>query len=217
MIIKINLRSIVLMLALVLILMSTNAVAIAQEGTDDQTIPPVTSRQPGIEGSAEERSVTIPGGPGFISIHPSQFLPKDSGTEYTFYFIKELYVQKTDPTHANVEFLAPIDLPHFAKISQLIVYFFDDNVVDDGYNLSVSLNRCDFGSAKCSVLGTATSNGLRGYGYVMTSTFLDEPVDRQLYNYVLHLIIPGGFLDSLTLVNLRVDFNYPTYFPTVRN
>ena len=217
MIIKINLRTIVLLLAVMLILMSTNAVAIAQEGTDDQTNPPETSRRTGIEGSTEERGVTIPGGPGFISIHPSQFLPKDSNTEYGFYIIKELYGPKTDLTHTDVEFLAPIDLPHQATITQLIIYFFDDNDTNDGYNISVSLNQCDFGSAVCSLMGSVTSTGLKGYGYVTTSTFANPLIDRQLYNYVLHLIIPGGFGENLSLVNLRVDYSYPTYMPTVRN
>jgi len=216
MVVKINLRSIVLLLAVILILMSTNAVAIAQEGTEDQSTTTDRSSRNATGTDDQERGVTIPGGPGFISIHPSQFLPKKSSIEYDFYFIKELFVPGSDLTHAPVEFLAPVDLPHQATITQLIVYFFDDNVTDDGFNLSVSLNRCDFGSAECSEMGEVTSTGVRGYGYVVHN-FSNLPIDRQLYNYVLHLVIPGGFGESLTLVNLRLDFDYPTYFPTVRN
>jgi len=217
MVIKINLRSLILLMAMVLILMSTNAIVIAQEGTDDQTIPTDTPRRNVIESTEQERGVTIPGGPGFVSIHPSQFLPKYSNTEYGFYVIKELYVSGSYPTHAGVDFLAPIDLPHQATITQLIMYFFDDNLTDDGYNLSVSLNRCDFGSAVCDGMGQTISTGIKGYGYVMTATITNPQVDRQLYNYVLHLVIPGGFGENLSLVNLRVDYSYPTYMPTVSN
>ena len=226
MIFKINLRSIVLLLALVLVLMSTNAVAIAQEGTDDEVLTTPTAEQHtreeyfqanGINPEESRAAPMIDGGPGFISIHPSQFLPINSETQYDFYFWKELYVPGSDPTHAPVEFLAPVDLPHQSTINQLVISFNDSNT-SDAYNISISLFRCDFSSNQCSSMASITAIGSSaGYNYITTTTFTDATVDRQVYSYMLRLTIPGGFYDYLTLVNLRVDFEYPTYLPTVRN
>jgi len=226
MIIKINLRSIVLMLALVLILMSTNAVAIAQEGTDPEVLTTPTVEQytredyfqaNGINPEENREALVIPGGPGFISIHPSQFLPIKSNTEYGFYGIKEIHGPVFDPSHALVEFLAPVDLPHQATINQLVITFVDLNIAD-AFNVSISLNHCDFSYSSCSPMASITAVGSgAGYNYTTTSTFSDAKVDRQLYSYMLHLSIPGGFGVDLTLVNLRLDYTYPTFMPTVQN
>lgn len=224
MVIRINLRSIVLLLALVLILMSTNAVAIAQEGTDPEVLTTPTAEKytredyfqaNGINPEENREAIVIPGGPGFISIHPSQFLPKKSNTGYDFWFIKELYVTGSDPTHAPVEFLAPVDLPHQATINQLVITFVDLEITD-AYKTSISLERCDFSYTPCTEMASISAVGSgAGYNYITTSTFSDAKVDRQLYSYMLHLTIPGGFGDSLTLVNVRVDYSYPTSFPIV--
>lgn len=222
MIIKINLRSIVLLLALVLVMMSTNAVAIAQEGSDTETpripLPTRTPVQYDGDISSGDRSPIILGGPGFVSLHPSAFSPLNSSSLYGFFQISELYNSGTNPGY----YLAPVNLPHNATITKLVVYFFDFS--NDANNITVELYQCDYGYNGCAdnpPMGSATTTYQaenNQYGYVETISFNPTVVNLQSFSYVLKLTIPGGLGDTLSLVNVRVDYGYdPLYFPLVNN
>jgi len=220
MVIKINLRSMVLVLAMVLILMSTNVVAIAQEGSDTESsrTTPQTRTPIQYDGdiSSGERSPIIPGGPGFISIHPSAFQPINSTTSYGFYRISELYNTETGPAY----YLAPVNLPHNATITKLVVYFFD--FMDDANNITVELYQCDYGYNGCgAAMGsvvTTYQSGNNHYGYVETTSFTPAVINLQSFSYVLKLTIPGGLGEYLSLVNVRVDYGFdPLFLPLVNN
>lgn len=225
MVIKINLRSIFLTLAMVLILMSTNAVAIAQEGTDPELgVTPVPTRtnlevdRHPIDLSRTEPRAVIPGGPGFISIHPSAFQPKSSSSSYDFWGfgvgISELYNSASSKGY----YLAPVDIPDHATINKMVVYFFDQ-VIDD-LHIRVALHQCDIGYGGCTEIGLVTTGvgpDYEGYGFTEDLVITNQPVDLQTKSYVLYLEIPGGQYTLLTLVNVRLDFSYPLYMPTVRN
>jgi hypothetical protein len=222
MVIKINLRSTTLMLALILVLMSTNAVVIAQEGGDTEInrIPLLTRTPVQYDGdiSSGDRSPIIPGGPGFVSIHPSAFSPLNSSSVYGFYSISEIYNSGTNPGY----YLAPVNLPHNATFTKLVAYFFDQ--ANDAKNITVELFQCDFGYNGCAVntpMGSVVTTYQAGnshYGYVETTSFTPTEVNLQSFSYVLRLTIPGGLGELLSLVNVRVDYGYdPIYFPSVNN
>jgi hypothetical protein len=225
MVIKINIRSTTLMLAMILVLMSTNAVAVAQEGTDPELgITPVPTRT-NLEGDrhpidlsrAEPRAV-IPGGPGFISIHPSAFQPKNSSSSYDFYpndGLSELF-----NTGSNIGYyLAPVDIPDHATINKMVVYFFDQ--VNDALHIKVALYQCDIGYGGCTEIGsviTGVGPDYEGYGFAEDLVITNQPVNLQTKSYAMYLEIPGGQYTLLTLVNVRVDYGYdPIYFPSVNN
>lgn len=225
MIIKINLRSIVLLLALVLVLMSTNAVAIAQEGTDPELgITPVPTRinleggrQPIDLSRAEPRAVIL-GGPGFISIHPSAFQPRSSSSSYDFYpsdGISELF----NTGSSTGFYLAPVDIPDHATINKMVVYFFDQ--LNDELHIEVTLHQCDIGYGGCTEIGlviTGVGPDYGGYGFSESLVITNQPVNLQTDSYVLYLEIPGGQYNNLTLINVRLDYEYdPLYFPLVNN
>lgn len=225
MIIKINLRSIVLLLALVLILMSTNAVAIAQEGTDPEVVitpsptrmNPEGGRQPIDISRAEPREV-IPGGPGFVSIHPSAFQPKSSSSSYDFFGAEPGISELFNSGSGIGYYLTPVDIPDHATINKMVVYFFDQ--LNDEFHIDVTLHQCDIGFGGCTEIGSVTTGvGLDygGYGSSEDLVITNQPVDMQTKSYVLYMKIPGGQYANLTLVNVRLDFSYPLYIPTINN
>ena len=225
MIIKINLRSLVLLLAVILILMSTNAVAIAQEGTEPETprtpLPTRTPVQYDGDISSGDRSPIIPGGPGFISIHPSAFQPMNSSSSYDFFGSEKAISELFNPASSGMGFyLAPVDLPDQATITKLVVYVHDE-IEEDLNVIKVELYQCDYGYNGCGsmVLGgwTYTPNANK-YGYFETTSFVIDTVNLQSYSYVLYMEIPGGPKQDLSLVNVRVDYGFdPLFLPLVNN
>ena len=222
MVVKINLRSIVLLLAVILILMSTNAVAIAQDGSDTETptvpLPSRTPVQRDDDISSSERSPIIPGGPGFISIHPSAFQPKDSDTPYGFYDVFELFNPAPVDSDDGI-YLAPVYPPNLAEFSQLVLYFYD-HYTDDFLHIRLDLMSCDIGYSHCTTLTTLVSTvgeGPEGYGFETIDSFVNSKINLQTNSYLLKLTIPSGKDSWLTLVNVRLDYEYPTFMPTVRN
>ena len=150
----------------------------------------------------------VPGGPGFISVSTFGFKPYYPSTNlaYTNTWIYN------DSSSYGVYF-SPVNLPHGATITKVLFFYYDTVV---GANMTFYLERVNLFDGSHTEVAQVNSTGSAGYGYVESVIFIPA-VNNQLYSYIIEADIPGGYLANLSLINIRIDYGYPVYLPTVQN
>lgn len=184
----------------VIMLLSTLAVGSAVTAKE----PTLTSK------SINPAALTGPiqGGPGFISVSTYGFKPF-LPTWTMAYSNTWLYNNGSD----GANYIAPVNLPHGAIITKLVLFSYD-NVPGGG--IDFYLQAVDLFNGSLTEVASASSNQSDGLGYVEGEVYAPmSNINNQLYSYVLEADIPHGFGSNLCLVNVRIDYGYPSYFPTV--
>jgi len=203
MITKFTLKSfLVLCISILLSTVMVGSAVTAQEVVHNNPLLAATPQQ-SIQGGSP-----VPGGPGFISVSSFAFKPYSSET-----------IQKYESTwmyNGGSDlgiFIAPIYLPHNATITKVVFFFYDEVQTQD---LILSLKRLNLYDGSVSAYVALTYSSIdSGYGFV-ESPISETLINNQMYSYILDVDIPGGYLSSLSLINVRIDYSYPSYLPCVQ-
>jgi hypothetical protein len=198
-------KPIVLVFAILLIFVITGLPVGAQTGINSPLFPG-NSQQ--LEGNRTNE--VVPGGPGFIMIHPSAFIPIYSGGEYKFGPGGVLQ----NPSDFDRYYIANVNLPHGATINKIVAYYYDNHVSD--WVFYVALVR--FGPADNSfeVMGNVVSYVSSPDYQVKEDLIIDSAVvDNQSYSYFLETYLEGGQESFIHLRSVRIDYSYPVNLPLI--
>lgn len=196
----------VLILAIA-VLLSTLAVGSLVTAKDNSLPESVLN---GPTGRALEQTVPIPDGPGFISVSSYAFRA-GAETADPSYLNGFMFVGDAGAA-GNETFFAPVYLPHGASITKLL-FFYSDLEVD--FDLTFALDKIELSGMWPIEVAGATSSGTTDQGLAI-ATVTEPVVNNQLNAYVLRVVIPAGFHSDMGLFNVRIDYSYPTFLPTVQ-
>ncbi len=152
--------------------------------------------------------VAIAGGPGHIMLSAYEFRPIDPQTSWAYGSGVELY----NPSSTVGYYIAPVNLPDHASITQIVFYWWDGAPAED---ICLGLNAPEAGTYNVQLVAIICSVGIDGPGVTVYTLPTPELVDLSDTAYYFYLTIPGGYSCGLTLMEVRVDFNYPAYVPLV--
>lgn len=195
-----------LVMCTALILLAIDSQVTAQEGGENPT------RHEESVGGEELRAVTVPGGPGLISVHPSAFNQRSMTGKLAYYGADEIYNSLSD---GDLYVSAPVYLPNGAKVNKFTLYYYDNTASGSVYAF---LSRVPIGGGDFEDLAQTISNTNTGYANVSDSEILIETIDNANYTYEIDLCFYYETINtSLRVTGLRIDYEYPTYLPTVLN
>lgn len=145
-------------------------------------------------------------GNGWVMLPAGAFRPRRADTTYTY---GGNLVTLTAPTSNQYE--APLNLPHGATVTRIVLYGVDTDVAQDA-SLTVWRNAVPGGPS--TQLGTVASSGSGGSFSVETTTIANAVVNSIDFGYyaVLSLPVPTG---TLTTRGARVDWEYTAALPTL--
>ncbi len=195
------LRPLVIVLAISLIFSSVVLRASAQTGNIGGI---ATSGEQQAEGSSIN---VVPGGPGFIMVHPAAFFPETTSGQRAFGMGGILY----NPGVGSEFYITAVDLPHGAMINKIVLYYKDSTIE----TLEVVLAR--FGHEEgVTVMARVESVGSNVSPQIgEETTILANAVDNQRYGYFMELFLPGGFGSNMHIRGVRIDYSYPVNLPLI--
>lgn len=192
----------------VMILVGNKTGVTAQEGGEEGRGP----SEP--EQTLEERAVTVPGWPGLISVHPSAFEKRSTTGNLVFHNYYEIY--NSSATESLVV-AAPVYLPQGAKVNKVTMYYYDTN--SEGY-VRAYLTRVPLGGGLAGFqdLASLVSDTNTGYANFSDNIIAYETIDNATYSYLIDLYFSyPAATTSLRVTGFRIDYEYPSYLPTVMN
>ena len=200
---KFKFQTILLVLLLCLLIFSSaNAVVSAQVGGDDN--PELQDAQ--TTGGELMGTGLVPGGPGFIMVSAFDFRPLTSVDGWS---VSGSGIINNGPASNLV---AGLTLPHNATITKMTLYFRDYSSTE---NLRITLLRGD-GLAEGEQLANILTSGSEfANRYVSVTSFTEPKVDNQLFSYYLVASFPAATSSDVVLAQVRLDYDYPSYLPTV--
>ncbi len=198
--IRINIKSLIVVAALILLLMSTNAFAFAQH-TESEPLPETSGEA--ING--------VPGGPGFLSIPARGFIPADEDNIW-YYVNGEIAIGSL--TGYNI-FQAPLNVPNGATITKLVLYYYDTS---HDYDIMLYLFRKPLAGGNEQEMARVQSWYEPGYDYYTDETIANNVIDMQNYVYHLEVRFPSPYNtgNDLRFVGARVDYGYSTYLSLIQ-
>lgn len=192
---------------LVLILVADSTGVTAQEGGEDGQRPEET------EQTQEERAETVSGGPGYISVNPIAFKQRTTEGELAYTNYYEIY---NSSTTGILVVVAPVYLPQGAKVNKFTMYYYDSYPVGH-----VQAYLCRYplsGGTALGYLASIPSNTNTGYANLSDSTIDIETIDNANYSYLIYIDFQyPAATTSLRATGFRIDYEYPSYLPTVMN
>jgi|LSQX01.3.fsa_nt_gb hypothetical protein len=198
--------------ALVLFFVSVGLPVTAQSEPEDGAIY-LNDEQSPTEGN--NTNAAVPGGPGFIMIHPSAFFPEGVTGDRALGWGGFLYNPGTSPT----TYWAALNLPHQAVITKIVVYYLDNEV--NPMNLEVFFQRS--GLDDNSFQSLVSFGSFDYFGTDPNPRVMEKPplnsvvVDNQSHAYWINTHIPGGQGINLRLRGVRIDYSYPVNLPLITN
>ena len=193
-----------MVLAIVLIFTSVGLPVGAQEGIEGGTTTTGEGETPQGAGT----NSAVPGGPGFIMVHPVAFLPLDSYEQRGIGSGGVLY----NPTPEGAYYHIDVNLPHRATINKIVLYYFDNTIA----TIEVLMARSSPEDSTSSIVGSLSSEGENLFPSVYETTSLTyNVVDNQRYGYFLQVYLPGGYGSDLNIGGIRIDYSYPVNLPLI--
>lgn len=164
----------------------------------------------GKEENEESRVVTVPGGPGFISIPPTAFFPLALIDDWSF---MDSALFNPSSTYNSI-LRAPVYLPHGAIVNKVVLYFYDDNAAN---NLSAELYNLALSGGNPTIMSILDSSTLMGggYGQKTDTDIFRGTINNQNYVYYVELYFPKNCGITIRFTGLRIDYEYPGYLPCV--
>ena len=203
MVLKIDLKVVMFIIAILLCGMLGSELSVtAQSAGEAESILSLPQAE------LSETRAPVPGGPGYVMVSSFSMTPKSYTTAYEF--------QGSTLYGSNDYFNFPVNVPHGATITKLVVYFLD---LDASRNMLVNFYRDNNDNFTRTLIGQAASFGSAGLIYA-TDTSIDFPiVDLNNNNYSLELHFPDTPFGSYEMgfLSARVDYSYPAYLPTINN
>ncbi len=148
----------------------------------------------------------VPGGPGFVMVSAYAFRPTRPDDKYDYN--GGLY---NPDTTTNVQFFAPVTLPHGATIKKFTAYFKDDSPEV----LWVYLYRINGAWNMQELARVETAGEALAYRSASDKTIFDAVIDNQTFSYVLEVGFPAAGSTDLLLTNVRIDYGYDTAVPLI--
>ncbi len=197
---KVNVQTILIVFMLcVTVVVSTNTYANAQMREDGQ-----------IELDSLAANPIVSGGPGYIMVSPYQFRYKYFAHAEWIFYTDGLFNNSGD-TGKHITAVAGVNLPNGATITQLTAYYSDAT----SEALIVYLHRTPI-SGIATAMASVASSGLSTSPLSNFTTRIDDSqVDSRQYSYHVSVWIPGGWGADLILTNVRIDYAYTVYTPTI--
>lgn len=200
---KLKFQSILLILLMSLLALSfAGSRAFAQVGGDDN--PEVQSAQ--TTGGVLTGTGLVPGGPGFIMVSAFDFHP---------YLPTEIWSVSGSGIINNgpeIIMVTGLSLPHGATITKMTLYYRD---VSADKNIRLVFSRGDGLTDSIQLANIFSSGTADAYRYLSVTSFVDPVIDNQLYSYYLMAIFPAATSSDVVLAQVRLDYDYPSYLPTV--
>ncbi|HPR34361.1 MAG TPA: hypothetical protein PKY64_01700 [Anaerolineaceae bacterium] len=198
------LKLLVMVVAIVLILSSVGIPVGAQEGFEGGTT--TTGEGQTLQGAGT--NAAVPGGPGFVMVHPTAFIPVNSSLEYGFASGGFLY----NPGSIGSFYEAAVNLPHGAKITKLVLYYYDNST----QNMSLVLVGMGMDDSNLLFLADLTTSGAEeNYRVVEDTTITSETINNQSYAYWIEVGIPASQGVNLMIRGIRIDYSYPVNLPLI--
>lgn len=194
---------IVLIIALMFLYSADTQVSAQVGGDNDQEIQDAQ-----ITGGELMGTGLVPGGPGFIMVSAFDFRPYLPDTPWS---VHGSGIMNIDPTEES-NMVAGLTLPHGATLTKMTLYYRD---YTDPKNIILTLFRGDGVAEGAPLANMQTSGTAFAFRTQSTTTFADPKIDNQLYSYYLLVHFPASTSSDLVLSQVRLDYDYPSYLPTV--
>lgn len=158
-------------------------------------------------GTADMLAVPVPGGPGFYSGHAISILPWPSNSVPYHFSGMVLY----NPDTSSHPYEVAVTLPHNAVITKFVVWYYDDNAINDMWG---ALARAGLDGSGIVQIGRIDSTGAVASVQYAEDTTIDTPlVDNQSYMYWVEVLLPPD--SSAGFVSFRIDYQYTSSLPIV--
>lgn len=204
---KITSKPLIIVLAIALIFASVG-LPVGAQGSIENGTTTVGEAQTSPDGGI---NTAVPGGPGFIMIHPTAFVPMYSTQEYAFN-IGGGALYNTGSSDSYYE--AAVNLPHGAKITKVVVYYYDNSPTKDVWVLLAAISMDD---SILPAMAWFESSGADSNNRVMENTTISpDIIDNQSYAYWIEVGLPGGQSTNLMIRGIRIDFSYPVNLPLIK-
>jgi len=166
------------------------------------------------EPQAAPALAAVPGGPGYIMVPATAFVPGSPTAGYTIFW-GELSVPSGSPGGLTF-FYAPVYLPQGATLTRLTMYYRDTEL--DGNTLGVDLLRKPLPSTSSGEgVGLSVYGDQIGFSVYQSDT-TPEPtravIDNSQYAYWLSLYVYAAPV-YLQLQAVRIDYGYDNNLPLV--
>lgn len=149
----------------------------------------------------------VTGGPGFVSVGPHAFKPILQTTSFSY-----IFGHLINTTNNPASFVAPVNLPHGATITQLVLYYLDNGT--SAITVELRSYPLDASSTFIYVAQMTTSEASSLSRNLVVNTFVNgNLIDNQSNFYFVTLQLPSGF--DYMLFGFRIDYNYPTNLPLI--
>ena len=200
------LKIFVIVLGIGLIFTSVGLPVVAQEGIEGGTTTTGEGQAPQGAGT----NAAVPGGPGFVMVHPTAFVPYLQTGEYSFAGGGgALY----NPGSNSYAYEAAVNLPHGAKITKVVVYYYDNSSTQD---LWVALASINLDISIQNTMSFLSTSGADINKRVMEDTTISpDTVDNQSVAYWIEVYIPGNQSTNLIFRGVRIDYSYPVNLPLI--
>jgi len=195
----------VLVMVLIL-LVSTGTLALAQEGGGEEPM-----LIPGSAGSPGVQQAPVPGGPGFLMIPAAAFTPVNSGTLY--YNGTALNTQQGSP---YIAYHAPVNLPHGVTVTKLVLYYIDTDLPKSAKVYLYRHPVLDVWSFAMAGVSSPEDQLVSTWSYTETTTITDPVIDNQATMYYINVELPiPGPAAILMISGVCIDYGYTVMLPGV--
>ncbi len=167
-----------------------------------------------VEGGGQMTATAgIPGGPGYVMVPATAFIPRDNTTLFSR---ANGVILTTKTGSVFYTYDAPVYLPDGATVTKLILYYQDTDV---SKNIQIDLwygpLPGNTGQSMANVVSDNQSN--MNPVYKETTTFLYSQVSNQANAYYIKLTLPPPSNASvyLNLNGVRIDYQYSANLPAV--
>jgi len=205
---KYHLSSVLAVLLVAVILsLSTGTFALAQDGTTDQEGHRLDENT-----SSLNFQFAVPGGPGFLMVPASAFVPKSDNIVYSRPDGTSLFASTSSAPDGNFD--APVFLPQGATVTKVVMYYYDN---DSNRTMSLHLLKFPLPGDTSITMAYITSADSQVPFYAEDTTIQENPIDNQAYAYALHINMLGASPGLIhTFKGARIDYSYPTYLPAIQ-
>jgi hypothetical protein len=153
----------------------------------------------------------VPGGPGYVMIHASAFMPVSNSLAYSF--IGPALATSTGSPSSIYQ--APLNLPNGASIIKIVLYCYDN---DPAGSILVNLFTYPLPGGAAYSSNSVSSSGSDPNTDRAIELNITTPlkVDLQANAYMLYLTMPAASATKMIYISgLRIDYRYDTALPSV--
>jgi len=161
-------------------------------------------------GDAPQGGGAVAGGPGHVVLNGFDFKPFNQTVGYQY---SAMVLENPSASAAN--YYASAHLPQGATLTQVVVYFLDNNSTS-GMDVDVALLLANDFSTTAATMAVVSSSSVPAGAvvhYAVTTAITSPVVDNAANNYLVQVNLPNSA--NVGLVAVRIDYDYPVLLPLV--